>query len=435
MASLNQEPNGRYRILFNAPDGRRLTLRLGDCSRKSAESYKVWTERLIDARDSGRADAEATEWALTRPDHIRDRLTRVGLLAPGLGAAHATLGQLLDEFFKALTIKPATHVRYMQVRTALEGFFGATTPARDIGPLEADRFRQHLKAEGYSDATVAKNVKTSRQVFKMGLRWKMVSENPFADVRAGSEVNKARARFITADDAQKVLDACPCSQTRLLFALSRFGGLRIPSEALGLTWGDVDWDKARIRVTSPKTEGQGKAERWVPLFPELRPHLQAAFDEAPEGSTHVVSLSRDNGKNFRSRFSKIIRRAGLTRWPRLFHNLRASRQTELTARFPAHVVASWMGNSVATAAAHYLQVRDTDFQAAATAPTTDTTTPAPTNPAQNPAQHPTATGRTERQPVTTVAPETSIFQSDSAPCYPVPQSAAPIERSREGSNL
>ena len=37
-------------------------------------------------------------------------------------------------------------------------------------------------------------------------------------------------------------------------ALSRYGGLRCPSEHLALKWSDVDWDKSRIRVPSPKTE-------------------------------------------------------------------------------------------------------------------------------------------------------------------------------------
>ena len=70
------------------------------------------------------------------------------------------------------------------------------------------------------------------------------------------------------------------SQWRLIFALSRYGGLRCPSEHLGLPWGDVDLDAGRMLVRSPKTERhEGKAERVVPIFPELRPYLQAVRDE------------------------------------------------------------------------------------------------------------------------------------------------------------
>jgi hypothetical protein len=41
----------------------------------------------------------------------------------------------------------------------------------------------------------------------------------------------------------------------------------------------------------------------------------------------------------------IIKRAGLKPWPKLWHNLRITRQTELAATFPIHVVCEWLGNS------------------------------------------------------------------------------------------
>src|SRR5262249_8769641 len=70
-------------------------------------------------------------------------------------------------------------------------------------------------------------------------------------------------------------------------------------------------------------------------------------------------------QNLRTRFTKIIRRAGLTPWPKLFHNLRASCETDLAQSFPVHVVCSWIGNSQLIAAKHYLQVTESDFERAA----------------------------------------------------------------------
>ena len=61
---------------------------------------------------------------------------------------------------------------------------------------------------------------------------------------------------------------------------------------------------------------------------------------------------------------RIVKRAGLKPWPRIFHNLRASRQTELEAQHPTHVVCSWIGNSPAVAQKHYLQVTDDHFEKA-----------------------------------------------------------------------
>jgi integrase len=47
-------------------------------------------------------------------------------------------------------------------------------------------------------------------------------------------------RFVTREEAHAVMDACPDAEWRLLFALSRFGGLRCPSEHIALRWADVD---------------------------------------------------------------------------------------------------------------------------------------------------------------------------------------------------
>jgi hypothetical protein len=49
--------------------------------------------------------------------------------------------------------------------------------------------------------------------------------------------------------------------------------------------------------------------------------------------------------NLRSEMTRLLRRAGVSGWPRLFHSMRASRQTELQREFPLHVVCSWLGNS------------------------------------------------------------------------------------------
>jgi hypothetical protein len=79
----------------------------------------------------------------------------------------------------------------------------------------------------------------------------------------------------------------------------------------------------------------------------------------------VISSYRDATKNFRRRFTRIIKRAGLEPWPKLFHNLRASRATELAAEYPGHVAAAWLGHSTAVAQKHYWQVTEADFDKAA----------------------------------------------------------------------
>ncbi len=54
--------------------------------------------------------------------------------------------------------------------------------------------------------------------------------------------------------------------------------------------------------------------------------------------------------------SQAVLSAGLPIWPKIFHNLRASRQTELEERIPRKTVCEWMGNSETVANHYYLQV-------------------------------------------------------------------------------
>src|SRR5262249_56235529 len=101
----------------------------------------------------------------------------------------------------------------------------------------------------------------------------------------------------------------------------------------------VDGEREGFGVTSPKKERLADGgERWVPIFPELRPYLEEAFERAEPGTVHVITRYRDRNANLRTQLNRIIHKAGLTPWPKLFHNLRATRQTELAAEFPLHVV-------------------------------------------------------------------------------------------------
>jgi len=65
--------------------------------------------------------------------------------------------------------------------------------------------------------------------------------------------------------------------------------------------------------------------------------------------------------NLRTQFERLVKRAGLQPWPRLFHALRASRETELAREYPIHVVRAWLGNIPRIAMKHYLPVTDADF--------------------------------------------------------------------------
>ena len=70
--------------------------------------------------------------------------------------------------------------------------------------------------------------------------------------------------------------------------------------------------------------------------------------------------------NLRTEMTRLLRRAGVSGRPRLFHALKlqegwASGQTELQREFPLHVVCSWLGNSPCIAQQSCLLVTEDDF--------------------------------------------------------------------------
>ena len=190
-------------------------------------------------------------------------------------------------------------------------------------------------------------------------------ENPFEDMVGGNKSNPDRARFIDRKVVDRILEACPDAEWRRIIALARYGAPRCPSEYLTLRWEHVDWINEKIVIHARKTKRyEGKDKRTIPLFPELRQALEDVWEPGAD-----LVINRYRGENPRTGFLRILKRAGVKPWPRLFQNLRASRQTELEEEFPTHVVCYWCGNSESIARKHYLQVTDEHYGRALQNPT------------------------------------------------------------------
>src|SRR6516164_7776471 len=373
MASIANDPGGRRRILFVAPDESRKTIRLGKCDRKSAEGISRHVEALLAARIGGQPmPRDTAAWLAGIGAALKGKLAAVGLVeAP----KRAALGEFLRSYILSRPdVKPATLEVWQQPCRNLIAFFGDDKPLRSITAGDCDQFKAWLLTQDLAPATVAKRLSFARTFLHVARKHKLIDENPFAEVKIPTANVSARQRFIDRDKVQRLLDkANPI--WRIIIALCRFGGLRCPSEVLSLEWRHVDWERNRITVPSPKTDRyDGKESRTIPLFAELRPFLEEAFELAKPGQIHVVGgehLAKAQGRNgwrncnLRTTFEKLVRRAGLEPWPRLFHNLRSSRETELLESFPVHVVALWMGHDAKVSLKHYAQTTDEHFDRAA----------------------------------------------------------------------
>jgi len=374
MASVINRGNGRRAIQFENLDGERKTFGLGKFPDKAAESFARKIESLLACRLSQQPmELETAKWIASLPDVFHEKLASFGLIQSRSSRQRSSIAGFVDDFIRKreADTKPSTRTVYRRTRKHLVEFFGEDTQLSAVTPGHAADFRRYLITKNLADNTVRRTCGFARQFFADAVEREMIAKNPFAtkSIAVAVRGNAERFHFVTVAETEAVLATCPDAQTRLVFALARYGGLRTPSETLALRWTDVDWQAKRMIVRSPKTEHHdGKESRVVPIFPELLPYLHDAFDPS---HVKVITIASDASKNFRTRFTKFVERAGLKPWPKLFQNLRATRQTELEDQFPTHVVCAWLGNSQQVARKHYLNVTDEHFGRAVKGLTTE----------------------------------------------------------------
>ncbi len=85
--------------------------------------------------------------------------------------------------------------------------------------------------------------------------------------------------------------------------------------------------------------------------------------EAEDGAEFVFpDIQADT--NLRTTLEKVIRRAGVKQWPKLWQNLRASGSTDFARSLPSHVAAAICGHTEQIAQEHYWTVGEDDLDLA-----------------------------------------------------------------------
>lgn len=364
MASLYKRKTSRV-IQFVGADGLRKTLYLGRVPDKTAQAIRTHVENLLNSKLHGQPFPRDTAgWLVEIGDDLHGKLSGAGLVEPRAKQGATKLAAFLDALIKGRTdLSPSTLANLKQTRDRLVEFFGEHRDLRTITTGELKDWRRWCAAQGYAEATVAMYVKKARAFFGDAVDRRVIPVNPAKAVEPGRMDNPDRVVYVPVGNATKLIDTATDAEWKLLFALARFNCLRIPSESNALTWADVDWERQRMTIRSPKTRRRAnKGVRVVPLMPEVLPYLRDVFEAAAPGQAKVIVSRR--GTNLRTQALRLIGRAGLTAWDKPFQNLRSSCETDWTLRFPIHVVCKWAGNTEAVAKRHYLQVTDEHFASA-----------------------------------------------------------------------
>ena len=381
----------KFRKLYSNPaTGKRETIYFGWVSPTEEKRANEYINRLITCKRLGMVPDETVQrWAMGLSDGHHEKLAATGLVAP---KERTTIGGFIEAFIKRRerAVKPSTVTVYRQESKKLLEYFGADRRPETITLKEAEEFAAHLREKGYAEASVDKTFKECRLFFNEMVEHGILPKNVFSKVRTSDKPNESRNEYITRGVIDRVIDAgCPDAEWRAFVALMRYGGMRCPSEVLLLRWSDVDFTgemgffdgikTPAIKFRSVKTEHhKGGASRTIPMFRELRPHLEELWEMLPEGENRpyviwsmLPAKSRESEprrlkKNFGKAFKGILKKLGIEPWEKLFVNLRRSCRNDLErSGYPTRVINEWMGHSEKVANVHYVQILPEDLNRAA----------------------------------------------------------------------
>ena len=241
MATLATDGTGNRIIQVTGADGKRRPIRLGKLNKKAAEAVRQKVNHIEDSLAHGLPlDAETQAWVNALGDELHKKLAATGLAKPRQSQA---LGAFLGDYLgrRRLDSKGTNVAGINQAAVDMVNFYGASAPVRSITPAEADRLVVHYRGRGLAAATVSRRLKRCRQAFDYAVLNGLTDANPFARVKVpGGKPDPRRQVYVTRGDARKLIEVCS-PDWQLVVALSRFAGLRAPSEVLSLEWSGVDW--------------------------------------------------------------------------------------------------------------------------------------------------------------------------------------------------
>jgi len=186
-----------------------------------------------------------------------------------------------------------------------------------------------------SDGTLIRELGTLRAALAWAVRERWIPTAPYVERPSAP---RARERWLTHEEASKLLEAAHAQHIRLFIGLALYTGARAGA-LLQLTWSRVDLDAGTINLG----EARGKKRRpRLPIPDELAPIL--ALAAATATIPYVIEFAGGPVASIKTGFGAACRRAGLENVTP--HILRHTAATWMVQRgVPKGMVAAWLGNT------------------------------------------------------------------------------------------
>jgi integrase len=268
----------------------------------------------------------------------------LGLLAEN---GNITLDEYLDKWLE--TVKPNVRPKsYREYAGALKRYVRPELGAKklsSIKPVDIQAVYTGMQAKGIG-LSIRQTHVILKDALTQAVKWQMLSRNPADFVDLPRRSTKTETYALNRDEVHAFLQASRSDKWHTLFSLMLGTGLR-PSEALGLTWRDVDLGRATLTVRQTLTRFGGewlfqepktkKGKRTIPLLLTdvklLSEHMakqQADGWENPHNLVFLTEFGEPVGERgiVKDHFKPILKTAKLPETVR-FYDLRHTHATLL----------------------------------------------------------------------------------------------------------
>ena len=249
-----------------------------------------------------------------------------------------------------------------------------------VNYLSGDGGRKDNKIGGQSITSIRKIISILRQVFDYAVLYGDIKINPALQVPLPKKTNKKDERqvFLTAEDAQKMLDAFQNEEVGPIVFVTLYYGLR-KSEALGLRWQAVDFENDTISINHTVVGGSHIVEkdstktycsqRTYQLLPDIKALLLKLKEQQEDYKQRLGSGYHNNDYIFKNpngvpyrpdsltrSFKRALARHGLPQMR--YHDLRHSTASILVDKgWDINDIKEWLGHAdISTTANIYAHI-------------------------------------------------------------------------------
>ena len=249
-----------------------------------------------------------------------------------------------------------------------------------VNYLSKDGGRKDNKIGGQSNTSIRKIISILRKVFDYAVLYGDIKINPAAQVPMPKRTNNKDDRqvFLTAEDAQKMLDAFRNEEIGPIVFVTLYYGLR-KSEALGLRWQAVDFEANTITVNHTVVGGSHIvakdstksycSRRTYQLLPDVKDLLLKLREQQKDYRQRLGSGYHENDYIFKNpngvpyrpdsltrSFKRALARHGLPQMR--YHDLRHSTASILVDKgWDINDIKEWLGHAdISTTANIYAHI-------------------------------------------------------------------------------